>query len=303
MKYETIIFDIDGTLYPPTLLKKYMTPLVVRHPFVCKTYSELRHEVRSRQDSFEYSNNTPESRDFYWREAAVLKDMSSRFKSVEAARAWLSDNYYSRLLKQFQEIGRQEDVVETLRFLKGRGVRLAFLSDWPLGDKLQRIGIDEFSAVAFTSEDTLYLKPSPRSVEWVVRKIGADPRSTLFIGDSYDKDVLGACAAGLDAALIHCRGASLADSAEATESWTQECFKSEKDENSPLYPSNKIPSSEQFENTGSVYKERDNKPNKIPNSVQYSNPPEVYRKYPKAKMIFPDWAGFDSWVKEAFASL
>jgi putative hydrolase of the HAD superfamily len=60
----------------------------------------------------------------------------------------------------------------------------------------------EFFEVVVDSALGGYEKPDPRIFEHALAVSGAEPATTLHVGDLYDADVLGARAAGIHAALL-----------------------------------------------------------------------------------------------------
>ena len=203
MKYKAICFDIDGTLYPARIMNRYLLRFFILHPFMNRTYSRLRAEYRKRQDSFALSELKDKS--FSFREASVLTNSDAKYKTLNDVEAFRK-KYYSLLLRRFKSIGYQKDTVSTFAFLKENNTKFAFLSDWPLGTKLKQIGLGEYADMAFSSDDTGYLKPSAHGFEFLLDKIGVEKKDVLYVGDSYSKDVLGAIGAGFDAVLVNVKG-------------------------------------------------------------------------------------------------
>ena len=60
----------------------------------------------------------------------------------------------------------------------------------------------EFFGTVVDSARVGYEKPDPRIFEHALRVSGAEPATTLHVGDLYDADILGARAAGIHAALL-----------------------------------------------------------------------------------------------------
>lgn len=91
-----------------------------------------------------------------------------------------------------------DDVIPTLDALKG-AFRLAVLSNNPYAARaLERNGIaDRFERVISAEDD--YWKPHPRAFERACSLLGISPQDTVYVGDSYDNDLMGASEAGLTA--------------------------------------------------------------------------------------------------------
>jgi len=92
------------------------------------------------------------------------------------------------------------DVVPTLLKLKQSGYKLGVISDglavkqW---EKLIRMGLEHFFDAVVISETTKYSKPDRRLFEKALREMGSSPRTSLMVGDSIERDISGAKAAGM----------------------------------------------------------------------------------------------------------
>ena len=83
---------------------------------------------------------------------------------------------------------------------------IAALSDFPLGSKLEALGIADLVDYAVSAEDYGALKPSARPFRRLLEDIGVSAGEALYTGDSRSKDIDGACNAGMHTALIAPRG-------------------------------------------------------------------------------------------------
>jgi putative hydrolase of the HAD superfamily len=96
------------------------------------------------------------------------------------------------------------DAIETIRTLRGRGIKIGILTNGPSElqrRKLRLIGIeDEVDAVA-VSEEIGVSKPDPEAYARAVELLGLEPAEVAMVGDHVVNDVAGALAAGLAAAV------------------------------------------------------------------------------------------------------
>jgi putative hydrolase of the HAD superfamily len=58
--------------------------------------------------------------------------------------------------------------------------------------KMRSSGLDRFFGHMTCPDDVQVKKPHPRIFQHAMKAVGADPASSLYIGDNYDADVLGA---------------------------------------------------------------------------------------------------------------
>jgi HAD superfamily hydrolase (TIGR01509 family) len=95
-------------------------------------------------------------------------------------------------------------VPEALDRLKRLGLTLAVISnsDGTCAKSLEEAGLLRYLNFVIDSEVVGVEKPDPRIFEIARARAGANPRRTLYVGDLYHADVLGARGAGLHALLL-----------------------------------------------------------------------------------------------------
>jgi putative hydrolase of the HAD superfamily len=103
---------------------------------------------------------------------------------------------FSRLLRPY------DDAVRLLRTVTDAGLALGALTnsgaDYTAG-KLAAAGLTEWFAVVVTRDTLGFGKPDARVFARACKEIGTPPEATVYVGDEYDVDVLGALAAGVRA--------------------------------------------------------------------------------------------------------
>lgn len=201
MKYKAICFDIDGTLYPKSFMTKTMAHIIFFHPVLSKQYRNLRSLFRENQGRF--AELGLQDMTFAQREAAMyMKVLGGKLKLAEA-RLKLDERFYSRLEKEYRKLTPQPETAETLGKIRKKGLKIGVLSDWPLFNKLEQMGVKDLVDLVLNCDDIGYLKPDKRCFEAYLKKAGLKPEEVLYVGDSYHKDVLGATGAGMDAVLVN----------------------------------------------------------------------------------------------------
>jgi putative hydrolase of the HAD superfamily len=95
-------------------------------------------------------------------------------------------------------------IPEALSRLVDAGFRLVVVSnsDGTVESGLRDRGLRRFFGPVVDSALVGYEKPDRRIFEYALRVSGAEPETTLHVGDLYDADVLGARAAGIHPALV-----------------------------------------------------------------------------------------------------
>jgi len=118
-----------------------------------------------------------------------------------------SESFFPELYERFAQAGAWrvfEDVSPTLAALRQRGLKLGVISNWderlrPLLGSLELA--DRFDGIVVSWEVGAN-KPEPAIFEAAVEQLGVPAHSLLHVGDSFERDVLGARAAGLQAVQI-----------------------------------------------------------------------------------------------------
>lgn len=96
------------------------------------------------------------------------------------------------------------EVIETLRALKEAGFSLGVLSNrtHPFREHMEGWGLEPYFDLALAAGEVNWYKPDPEIFLHAVRKMGKQPDETLYVGDNYYADVIGAQRAGLPAVLL-----------------------------------------------------------------------------------------------------
>lgn len=97
-----------------------------------------------------------------------------------------------------------DDVIPALTELQRHGLVLGLISniDKDIIPLLEKLGLDTFLNIVVTSQETGFTKPHPEIFKEALRRSGNNAENTMFIGDQYQIDFLGATAVGMKGALI-----------------------------------------------------------------------------------------------------
>jgi len=98
--------------------------------------------------------------------------------------------------------------VETLRALRGRGLKLAIVSNFDarLHRVVAELGLDGLLDAVVVSSETGWAKPSRRIYAKALAALGVEAGEALMVGDRPREDAAGAAAVGLGALLYDPRG-------------------------------------------------------------------------------------------------
>lgn len=181
---EAVVFDLDGTLYPTRQAAARSWRLVLRNAVLFRAFRHARIEIRSIRPIA----------DLHTLQADLVAERIGI--TPAAARALIDDVVYTQLPDALRGVRPYPGVSRALTALRGRGVKVGVLSDMPPDAKLRDMGLGRFSC-AVTSEATHYLKPNPEPFRYVCELLQVRPERTLYVGNHYRYDILGAGEAGM----------------------------------------------------------------------------------------------------------
>lgn len=181
---EAVVFDLDGTLYPTRRAAARSWRLVVRNSALFRAFRHVRIEIRSIRPIADLH--------------ALQADLVAGRLGIRAAaaRALIDDVVYRCLPAVLRGVRPYPGVSRALTALRDHGAKVGVLSDMPPAAKLRGMGLGSLSC-AVTSEATNYLKPNPEPFGYVCDLLQVRPERTLYVGNHYRYDILGAGAAGM----------------------------------------------------------------------------------------------------------
>ena len=200
-RITTIVFDLDGTLCYYAISTEEAIAESLRRVGHPEGILGSIVEVAARYDGL-------------WREEEANRDGDGSVR----VRAWkkllreheidgpnlaeeLSKEYTSLRVPSISLFKGARELLEDLR----RRYKLGLLTNGPSDMQWQKIGIlgmmQLFDAVVVSGDMGVY-KPDPGVFLAILKKLSSRPDETLYIGDSYPMDVVGAKAAGIFAAWV-----------------------------------------------------------------------------------------------------
>lgn len=194
-EYKAVVFDVDGTLYyQPPLRRKMAVKLCSYYLFHFWKVKDLLivkefRKVREHWVTNSGNGNTLVEEEQYQQVADKLKTNADRVKRV--IYNWIYD-FPLPYLKQYKD----EKLAGIIESLKVQGIITAVYSDYPVEEKLKAMGIHVEYHFSAANEEILCLKPDPKGLKEILKKLELSPDEVLMIGDRYSKD--GLCAVGAE---------------------------------------------------------------------------------------------------------
>jgi putative hydrolase of the HAD superfamily len=186
-------FDVDGTLYPEWQLYLRTWRGALSGPRLFAAFTKTRHRLRQ---TAAVAGETS----FYDLQALTCaKELGAR--DGDAVKTAIARQVYGTVEKYFDGIRPYPHVKEALCAMKNGGVRLAVLSDFPLGRKLEILRLSGMWDAELCSEEIGALKPHPLPFLRLAERLDLPPERILYVGNNPKYDVAGAKNAGMKTAL------------------------------------------------------------------------------------------------------
>jgi HAD superfamily hydrolase (TIGR01549 family) len=206
---STILFDLDGTL-------RHNRP----------SFTEIFFALAVRLDAPDSEENRRRATrwlHYYWAQSAELAADRQVFMDDEAfwinhARLFLvnlgcspaqaeisAPKLYTYYLEEYQpEDWVPPDVPETLETLIEAGYTLGVASNrsQPYHDQLEALCLDGYFECAVAAGEVNSWKPNPEIFHHALNELDSQPDETIYVGDNYFADVVGAQRAGLQPILL-----------------------------------------------------------------------------------------------------
>ncbi|MCJ7701240.1 MAG: HAD family hydrolase [Anaerolineales bacterium] len=214
---ETVIFDLDGTL-------RHSIPSTTEFQFQFALQLGVRDTPGRQQSGARWVH-------YYWAQSPELFADMGQFGEmnldfwVQYAYRYLRSvavpeeiaTYSARQLSQeMQDRTEPENYVypcvpETLQAIKDAGYTLGLVSNRSNScqAECERLGLWDYFDFAYVAAEVEVWKPDPRIFERAFTMSGSHPQRTVYIGDNYYADVLGAKNAGMQPILLDSEGVFL----------------------------------------------------------------------------------------------
>jgi putative hydrolase of the HAD superfamily len=205
-----IFFDVGNTLLFPNRAR-VLAPLAAEQHPTLEQWQALERRTKRQFDQRMQQGNVDHG--FWWTfHTHLLKD-----------RGALDDAVRNQLIKNTQQSANWDQILpDTRKALEtiGREHAIAVISnaDGKIDAVLHRCGIRDCFASITDSGIVGQEKPHPAIFEAALRAMKADPAESLYVGDVYSVDYVGARNAGMQAVLFDVAGAYRDDESPRVES-------------------------------------------------------------------------------------
>jgi putative hydrolase of the HAD superfamily len=188
MIIRAICFDMDGTLYPYYWMYITSMRLFFSYPSFAYHFSCVRKEIRKVRGIQEFR-----------RKQAELLAERMNISGVRAYRL-IEERIYGQWIDSFHIIKPFPYLKQVLMQIKQYRITLALLSDYPVEKKCAYLGLEHLWDLTLSSEDVHNLKPNPECFLELIRLLDIAPEKILYVGDTYEYDIVGAKRVGMKTA-------------------------------------------------------------------------------------------------------
>lgn len=182
-RIELVVLDMDGTLYDQGPVRRQMAWALAMNALKSRSLQTLRLIGSYRSERERLAQQ--EQQGF---ETALLRRVAELMQLEQdvvsaAAKEWLERRPLAAVAAARKPLAR-----EVVAALRGRGAKVAVLSDYPAEAKLEALGIEVDIARSACDRDILVQKPVPKGLQMIMREARSRVESTIVIGDRDDRD-------------------------------------------------------------------------------------------------------------------
>ena len=198
MNYKGILLDLDNTLYNYDAAHQYaldevLTRFSVRYGLTSNDAYKLYDQSKLMNHRQLTLTAASHSRLFYFQK---MLELIGAFDIAECLQ--VDDQYWHFFLSTIKPEPHAMEMLSEIQVPKC--VVTDFTAE-PQFKKLMRLEMDPWIDHLVTSEEAGVEKPHPFIYMLALNKLGMKPNEVIMIGDSYEKDCLGASALGIDSIL------------------------------------------------------------------------------------------------------
>lgn len=194
MKYKALLLDLDGTIYPYESTHAQALKLTYENSKSFVEWSEIEfyhlyHEARVQINSELNGRSASHNRLLYFQRIAENYPKVPLEKAIT-----LYYNYWNNFC---QSIAVYQGVMAVFEQYKKNICILTDLTADVQHRKLNKLGLMPYLHSIVTSEEAGTEKPSPLMFSLALKKLKLDAKDVCMIGDSYEKDIVGANNCGI----------------------------------------------------------------------------------------------------------
>ena len=202
-RWKAVVLDVDGTMYSQRSVRRHMAmrlaAFALRHPVLGLRTVRCLRAFRQAQEQL--------------RAQSVSRPVAQSQVEHAARRCGCSTDFLTGCVHRWMETAplaairkaRYAGLLEFCEWATHAGLRRAVLSDYDPREKLRALEVEDYFPVVACAQDPDIgvFKPNPAGLWAALRRLGASPDETVYIGDRPDVDGEVALAAGVTGVILH----------------------------------------------------------------------------------------------------
>ena len=190
---QGVIFDLDGTLYAQSRMRRYMLGAILSHPqrFRIAHVLYIYRRERNRRKGQIFANLSEATYQWCRKFLSITRE---EFEEIYTLWMHRKPLHY---IKNCVYMG----VPEVFTLLREKGKKIAVLSEYPVREKLQALDLQ--ADVCCSADEVHALKPHVKGLQRVLKRLSLQPQHCVYIGNEIYRD--GHCAAHLGVHFVHIR--------------------------------------------------------------------------------------------------
>ena len=182
-----VAFDVDGTLYRQSPLRRQITYDMAIYSILNRDLSVIRVLAKYRKIRERMADEQVVDFD----RALIAETAQATATTTDTVRAIVAKWMEQRPLSYLAGC-RYPGLPDLFAGLRRNGKAIGILSDYPSKAKLEALGLTADHIVSASDAGVGLLKPHPRGLEVLIAAAGVEPHQTILIGDRPERDGLAA---------------------------------------------------------------------------------------------------------------
>ncbi|ACU04183.1 HAD family hydrolase [Pedobacter heparinus] len=195
---KLVVFDVDGTLYQQSKLRKIMFFKIVSYylprPWLYKELLTIFYFRKERERKAGYSTVNLQEDQYLW----AAEKLGMKIDEVKR----VIDKWIFSIPNAFLKSCMYPGVSEFIEKLRSSGIKTATYSDYDSREKLKSMQIGVDLEISSTDQIVNSFKPLPAGLLVILSKMKIDKKNSLYIGDRFELDGLCAKNAGVPFLLV-----------------------------------------------------------------------------------------------------
>ena len=196
--FKGAIFDLDDTLYNYKDINSIAIEKVSE--YVCVQFNIGKHTFykafeiarESTKNFMTYDCAAQHNRIIYFQKTLEILGVNPIAYALE-----MYDIYWNTLLDKMK---LNNGVIEVFEYLKEKKIKIAICTDLTTHiqhRKIRKLGIEKYIDCIVTSEEAGAEKPNIKMFNLCINKLNIKSNEAFYVGDSFEKDIIGASNAGI----------------------------------------------------------------------------------------------------------